>query len=314
MSKRPRSIKLIIAALGVAVAVGAFAIVTVTPSMVVRSLLRVQRLQLGFTRRTAVTSEGAIPYLEAGSGPPLVLVHGFADMKDRWMPFAAHLGKDHRILLPDLPGFGEAERPANGDFSMHAQVERLRAFFVAVGVTSADVGGISMGGEIAGVFAATNPSMVRTLALFNSAGGTSDTVAPMAREIERGENPFDVRDQAGLQRLLARVTAEPHQFPAFVQRATVAAFLSHRTDWNHAIDQLKALPDRTLLDSLAPSIRARTLILWGESDQLFHPSIARRLASRIANATLVIVPACGHACAVEKPEEVSSTYLEFLTK
>jgi pimeloyl-ACP methyl ester carboxylesterase len=132
--------------------------------------------------------------------------------------------------------------------------------------------------------------------------------------MEGGANPFDVRDRAGLMRLVSRVTAEPQQIPTFVQRSTVASFVSHRADWNHAIDQLKSPPDRTLLDSLAPIIQARTLVLWGEADQLFHPSIARRLASRIPNSTLVIVPACGHACAVEKPDGVSHTYLEFLNK
>src|SRR5262245_32946880 len=108
-------------------------------------------------------------YLEAGSGPPLVLVHGLASSAARdWGRLLAPLARRYHVLAPDLPGFGDSERPRDADYSIPMQVEAVRAFMTASGVTRARVAGISMGGWIVCRLAGGHPEMVERLVVVSA--------------------------------------------------------------------------------------------------------------------------------------------------
>src|SRR5262249_6059620 len=88
-----------------------------------------------------------VHYLEAGSGPPLVLVHGLASSAARdWGRLLGPLARRYHVLAPDLPGFGDSDRPKDADYSIPMQVEAVRTFMKAAGIGRARVAGISMGG------------------------------------------------------------------------------------------------------------------------------------------------------------------------
>src|SRR5262249_61814458 len=86
-----------------------------------------------------------IAYLEGGSGEPLILVHGFGATKDNFTRVAAYLTPHYRVLIPDLPGFGDSSKSETASYSITQQVQWLHAFATALGV-----GGVHLGGAVAG--------------------------------------------------------------------------------------------------------------------------------------------------------------------
>jgi abhydrolase domain-containing protein 6 len=299
-------------ALGVLIVSG-LAIYWFAPAVVVRTAATLAAKSRGLERAEIEVQGTPLPIFAGGSGDAIVMVHGYADSKESWLEVAGGLTPTHLVYLPDLPGYGEAPMPADGNLGVEQQAERVAEFIRSTGRGPVHLAGISMGGEIAGIVAARHPNLVRSLALFNAAGGVSDTVTALARQItESGANPFDVKNVEELRALIAQMRVKPVDLPGVVERFAVNSFVSHREAWNKAFLVLKSEPARSLLDSLAPSIAAPTWIFWGASDALFHPSIARRLQSRIAGARLTLVPNCGHACAFEQAAQTASSYRDFI--
>jgi abhydrolase domain-containing protein 6 len=282
------------------------------PGVVVRTLVTLAAKNRGLERGDITVDGTRMPLLAGGTGEPIVFVHGYADSKESWLDVAGAFTSTHFVYVPDLPGYGEAAMPSDGDLGVEKQAERVAEFIRSTGRAPVHLAGISMGGEIAGIVAARHPKLVRSLALFNAAGGVSDTSTLLFRQIGDGANPFDVQSAADLRALVAKMRVKPIELPGVVERAVVQSFASHRAAWNKAFEGLKSEPARSLLDSLAPSIAVPTWLFWGAEDALFHPSIARRLQSRIAGARLTMVPNCGHACAFEQAAQTAATYRDFI--
>jgi len=162
-------------------------------------------------------------YLETGSGPPLVLVHGLASSATQdWGRLIAPLGRRFHVYAPDLPGFGESERPATADYSIPMQVEAVRAFMQAVGVGRARVAGLSMGGWIVSRLAGDQPEMVERLVVVDAAGMRPDGPTIPAEVLLP-------RDEEGVRRLVAAVRHKAPVPPAFVARDILARRL--REEW-----------------------------------------------------------------------------------
>ena len=151
--------------------------------------------------RSAHVQAGAyrLHYLEAGSGRPLVLVHGLgSNAALEWGRLMAPLGRRFHVLAPDLPGFGDSDRPAGADYSIPMQVGAVRAFMQAKGLGRARVVGISMGGWISARLAGEHPEMVERLVLVAAAGMRPDGPAIPAEVLLP-------RDEEGVRRLVAAV-------------------------------------------------------------------------------------------------------------
>src|SRR6185312_4075249 len=99
-------------------------------------------------------------YYEGGDGPTIVLLHGFASSKEVWLPVAKLLTPHFHLIIPDLPGWGESSRNADAGYDIDAQASRLDAFVQALRLQRFVLVGHSMGGAIAGVYAAGHPEHV----------------------------------------------------------------------------------------------------------------------------------------------------------
>lgn len=137
-----------------------------------------------------------IRYREIGSGTPVLMLHGYTDNLDMWATPADSLARDHRVIVPDLRGFGKSSK--FGDPSRYGQhmVNDLVALLDHAGVESAHVIGYSMGGILAANLAVHHPSRVRT-ATFAAGAFFADTaeverlVLPHAERLARGEGLDD---------------------------------------------------------------------------------------------------------------------------
>jgi len=277
-----------------------------------RGVMMIERYRAGFSQHAVATSSGTVPYLDGGSGPVIVLLHGYQDRKETWLSVARRLVDRHRVVIPDLHGFGENRAPTNGDYRPAAQAGRVHALLAALHIPAAHIAGVSMGGEIAGAYALLYPAETLSAALISAAGVRPDSVNPLGRRILGGDDVFHVTDRATLDTLIALIGDSGLTLPGFVKRAMVAEYRARNPTWDSVFHQLIDRETLYLLDSIAPRITVRTLVMWGAQDPLFPVSGGRRLASRIPGARFVVLDDCGHLCPATRPAEVAAGYREFL--
>src|SRR5689334_3734089 len=118
-------------------------------------------------------------YRTAGSGPPVVIVHGMVNSSKHWREVALKLAENHTVIVPDLIGHGDSATP-RGDYSIGAHAAVIRDLLSAIGVERATMVGHSLGGGIAMQYFWQFPERVERLALISS-GGLGREVGPLLR-------------------------------------------------------------------------------------------------------------------------------------
>ena len=144
------------------------------PLLYKEPLLWLNRSLSGLEEKTVQAAGHRIHYLEGGAGSaggtPVVLLHGIFAEKDHWVDFARPLTGSHRVIAPDLPGFGESDRLEGQAYDYAAHTERLAAWLDALGLPRVHLAGNSMGGTIVAYWAGTRPTRVHRLALLEGLG------------------------------------------------------------------------------------------------------------------------------------------------
>src|SRR3569833_1502655 len=139
------------------------------PVSVFRVLNEAQMYLIGARNHETTVNGFRIHYYTLGpaTGQPVVLVHGLGGRAEDWEKLAPYLRKaGYRVYLPDLPGFGQSERPASFSYSVTDQSKIIVGFLDAIGLKQVDLGGWSMGGWIVQLVASSNPARVSRLMLF----------------------------------------------------------------------------------------------------------------------------------------------------
>ncbi len=244
-------------------------------------------------------------YLEAGGGPPLVLVHGLgSDAANDWGRLVAPLAKSYHVYAPDLPGFGRSQRPADADYSIPMQVEALAAFMDAVGVRRARVAGLSMGGWIAARLASEQPERVERLVLVDAAGMRPLDTSPIPAET------LLPHDEAGVRRLIAAVRHKPPALPGFLARDILKERL--REEWvvRRALESMR--PGRDWLNGTLGRATMPVLVVWGRQDTLIPVAYAAPLAAEFQHARLALLDGCGHVPMADCPQAFDRELVGFL--
>ena len=246
----------------------------------------------------------------APDAPTVVMVHGFTGGKENWYPLATRLRDRYRLVIPDLPGWGESQRIAGADYGFKAQAARLADFLRAVRRDGSPVVllGHSMGGGIVAVAAADHPELVARVALIDAAGVRFADNA-FGLEVLAGRNPFAVYDAASLQRYLDTVFHDRAAQPAIPWPASKAVI-----DWRIAqapfeqqvLDRIGRSDERFLPGERAASIRQPALLLWCRQDRVIDPSAMALYAAKMPQAIQVSLDGCGHMSIMEKPDEVAA--------
>jgi abhydrolase domain-containing protein 6 len=174
--------------------IGLIGIYFLFPGVMFDLLQKAERSAGGLEQRGIDVNGLHIEYLEGGKGDPLVLLHGFGANKDNWTRIGKHLTPYFRVIAPDLPGFGQSSADPDGDYTIGIQAERVKAFVRTLGIKSFHLGGNSMGGNIAGVYAARYPEDLKSLLLVSPAGVASAEPSEMFRLLKEGKsNPLGCR-------------------------------------------------------------------------------------------------------------------------
>lgn len=284
-----------------------------TPSneaVLYNQIIEATRVDAGLTIKSVDIPDFKIVYAEGGTGDTIILLHGFGGNKDIWLSFAKLFTPNYRVIIPDLPGFGDSSKPQDKNYSHMSQVERLNVFAEELKLTKFHLVGNSMGGGIAGNYAATYPDMVNTLALFDNAGVNAPIKSELFLLLEKGINPFFIKDVNDYDKLWEFLFYKPPQLPSFMkQYMAEQAIEAAPINIKIGVDQLA---DIFILESKLDKITAPTLIVWGDSDRVHHISAVPIYERNIKNSKSVIIKECGHVPMMEKPAETAAIYQDFL--
>jgi abhydrolase domain-containing protein 6 len=283
------------------------------PELIVRVMIASARRSAGLERHSVDVAEHRIVYLDGGHGTPVVLLHGFGVTKDLWDVVAAHLTPRYRVIVPDLPGFGESPAQEGEKYDAESQARRVRALLNALGVRDHHIGGSSMGGLISVVYAALYPQAVRSLLISAAPGVRSPEKSDLTRRLEAGGNPLLVDNEAALDELLGLAFFRPPSIPGPMKRVMLHDAIERRDTYARIFKDL-GQPGEGALEAVLPKITVRTLVVWGAHDRVVHPSSANVFAALMPNAEKTIFEECGHALPRECPDLLAQRYLAFLER
>ena len=263
------------------------------------------RLRLsGVRSRHVQAGPYRLHYLEAGAGPPLLLVHGLGSSATQdWGRLIGPLGRRFHVFAPDLPGFGESERPPGADYSIPMQVEAVRGFMAAAGLGKARVAGLSMGGWIVCRLAGSHPEMVERLVVVDAPGMRPDG-PPIPAEV------LLPQDEEGVRRLAAAVRHKTPVPPSFVARDILER--RRREEWvvRRALSSMAA--GRDWLNGTLGRADMPVLVIWGKQDALIPVGYAAPLAAEFPRAELRVLDGCGHVPIADCPEAFDREVVPFL--
>jgi len=271
------------------------------------------RLKLGGFSTRALELEG--------DGPPLLLLHGFADSADTWRLTLDRLGRaGRRALALDMPGFAAADRLGRG-----AVLPQLDAFAAAAAAHLADetgeapiVAGNSLGGcvalrlgeredlELAGIVPVA-PAGLEHPAWFRIIES-----APLVRMLLVSPVPLPERVVRGAVGAAYRQLAFAR--PRAAAREVVASFTRHHRDRRAVARYLDT--GRRLMPELAfpfrlEQVRCPVLLVWGERDRMVPARGSRRIIDALPDTTYELIEDCGHCPQVEEPDRFVRVLLEF---
>jgi pimeloyl-ACP methyl ester carboxylesterase len=282
------------------------------PEAFMTRLLHLSRWVCGMRTRYRKSGDFIWPYLDGGQGVPVLLLHGFGADKDRFGSLVPFLRKHRQVIIPDIPGFGEHLPNWSVSYDIDAQVARLHGFLAAIGLRRCHILGLSLGGYLAGVYAARFPQRVCTLALMDSAGFSTPVPSDAQRLYDsEGRNIFLYSNERELQALMDFLLYRPIKLPPALCAFWTSQGIA-RQAWRAKLFDDLAAGGMAALDHLAPAIHVPTLVIWGAEDRICHVSSVDRMLALIENCRACIIHGCGHIPMVEYPVLFRRLYLDFL--
>jgi pimeloyl-ACP methyl ester carboxylesterase len=261
-------------------------------------------------------------YRVAGSGPPVVLVHGMLNSSSHWRSVAASLADEHTVIAPDLIGHGDSAAP-RGDYSLGAHAASIRDLLAAIGIERATLVGHSLGGGVAMQFFYQFPQRVERLVLVSS-GGLGHEVSPLLRTaalpgmsalLALTINP---RLLDGIWHAGGRLRERGHTLGVHLQAVARAlrplenadargAFLHTLRSVIDVQGQRVSATDRLYLLEAIP-----TMIVWGEQDNTIPIGHGHRTRAAIPDSVFRTLPGVAHFPHLEDPDALAQLLREFV--
>jgi len=258
-------------------------------------------------------------YVDLGVGDPtVVLLHAFPLHSDMWAPQVACLAAGHRVIVPDLKGFGKSSAPDDvSAYSMADYAAQVAGLLRELGIERAVLGGLSMGGYVAFSFLAAHIDMVEGLVLADTRAGRdapevlqrrTDQQEQVRREGIPGPGPAGLVETL-LAGLLAPATRETR--PQLVDQVRRMMASNPPAGYIGALEAMKNRPDST---DLLGGFSVPALVLVGEHDGPAPPDVVRHWQERLPDSRLVVVPGAGHLSNLEAPAVFNAEVSDFLDR
>jgi 4,5:9,10-diseco-3-hydroxy-5,9,17-trioxoandrosta-1(10),2-diene-4-oate hydrolase len=255
-------------------------------------------------------------YFEAGKGEATILLHGGGPGASGISNYSKNLevlAQGRRVIVPDLPGFGETEAKLPEGPTFHVMGDFVRQFMDTLKIEKASFVGNSMGGAAALMVALRAPERVNRLVLMGT-GGSQALFTPMPTEgLQRMRN-FFLAGEPTLERLqgvIDLLVFDPSSItPALLQERLKAA--SRPELLKNSIFHRPVAGD-IWKENLA-ALNHRTLIVWGREDRVIPIDSSFILLKTMPNAQLHVFPKCGHWVQWEKADEFNALVSDFLDR
>ncbi len=252
-----------------------------------------------------------IGYQRVGSGPPVVLVHGYVgDGPTTWRQQLHTLADDFTLVAWDAPGVGTSSDPPEG-IGMSGYADCLAGFIDALGFDRPHVAGISFGGALVLELCRRHPGIAGTITLISAYAGW------------RGSLPADVAEQR-LQQALALADLSPEALvetllPTMFSATTPPEVLEEFSACLLAVRPagFRAMAEASNVDLRAalPLVDVPTLLVYGDQDvRAPLTTVAEAMHAAIIGSTLVVLPGAGHVCNMEAPAEFNDALRSFLVE
>ncbi len=249
-----------------------------------------------------------IEYDLQGEGPALLLIHGLGSCKEDWEDQLAPFARHCQVVSFDLRGHGQSDKPA-GPYSIAQFADDAAALLGALGIGTAHVVGISLGGAIAFQLALDHPALVKTLAIVNS--GPDARMRTFKEKFAVWMRKHVVR-RKGMGKLAGLIA--PHLFPKPENRALRERFIERtaRNDPQAYLHAFEALIGWSVAERIG-AIACPVLAI--AADQDYTPlSMKEAYVARIPGAQLEVVRDARHALPMEKPAQFNAVLERFLAQ
>jgi 3-oxoadipate enol-lactonase len=248
-------------------------------------------------------ADARIAYDRAGSGPPIVFLHGVGSNRQTWREQLEEFSATHTAIAIDARGYGGSSTESD-TISMASFAADTAAVIHAVAGGRAHVCGLSMGGIVALHLWRDHPEVVLSLVLADSWAWHPAAAAGQDARLAA----IDANDMASLARIRMPAVYGPGAAPPLVERGVETFASLDKSVYRAATAELWGVDMRRV----ASSVTVPTLVLVGEHDSVAPPNLSRELAELIPGARLVVIPDAGHLPNEENPAAFNQAVRTFL--
>mgnify|MGYP004445916505 FL=1 len=277
-----------------------------------------QRWLLRARRKEALVDGHRLVFLERGrptpGKPTLVLIHGFAAMKENWALWMQMLPADWHLLVPDVPGLGESQYRPDACYRYDSQARRLGQWLSGYATDNLHIAGSSMGGAIASVMAHTLDRPPRTVTLLNSAGIPEQPDADLNAPFKTDRDAILIpRDWSGVYRMFNSVGNGKPTLPGLAMTGLLGPDLLQRRD------SLRHIFNDMLADPLAPARYLGTetpplQVQWGDKDVITPTRCVDWFGAATPHAEVHVFRGVGHLPMLEKPGRSARVLEDFIRR
>lgn len=254
-----------------------------------------------------------------GLRPSVLMLHGFSAHKDMWLSVVKFLPKNLHLICVDMPGHEGTTRSSLDDYSIYGQVKRIHQFVECINLNRKPFHliGTSMGGNVAGVYAAEYPAEICSLTLVCPAGliATESKFIKQLHELKESERldkipliPSTPEEMAEMLKLCSYVR---FKVPQQILQGLVDVRIPHNDFYRKLFLEVVGEKSKNSLCDNMSKIKSATQIIWGKQDQVLDVSGADVLAKAIPDSQVHILENCGHSVVMERPRKTAKLLLEF---
>jgi len=301
-----------IATVFIVVLMASFAIVYYRfPGTFINAGFALSRMAAGVDSYNLKVGERTWPYLKGGEGETMLLLHGFGLNKNYMLPPAKELSGSYRLIIPDLPAFGDNRAVAGEEYSIKSQARRLHGFLDKLQLKKIHILGLSMGGSIALQYATEYPDRVKSLIIIGALGIDPGTESVFFNEFKK-DNSKDlcINSREDLDRVFYLAYKYPPQMPDHFKDYIVQVASGYHDSHTKIFRKLGS--ELGFMESRSGMISAPTLIIWGSEDRIFPVSAAFKFKRIIKNSRLVVIEDSGHVTFTDQAEKTFSAVRDFL--
>ena len=269
-------------------------------------------MSLPLDRKRIGLTAGEMAYVDMGEGPPVLLLHGFPTSADLWRREAWLIAQRMRVIVPDLIGYGQSDKPVDADLTEPAQAGYVRELLDLLGVDDVAIVGHGIGGALAQMLALDAPGRVKALVLLDSAcfdAWPAEGVRMIQAVLPEQETAPIVGEI--LRAAFALGIAHEHRIEDGVVDGYIDPWKQDPAAFFQAVRSLtgKGLAGR---DAELAGLDVPALIIWGEDDPYLPSELAERLGDAIPFSTVALLPGCSHYVTEDAPQTVGPLVYEFL--